>query len=121
APEPDVRSLDSLGSPESDVRSLAGSLGSHDHPASVAAVRVDGISKRYGRVVACDGVDLTLARGRVHGVLGENGAGKSTLMKILIGLVQPDAGSIAVHGEHQVIADPLAASDLGIAMVHQHY
>jgi ABC-type uncharacterized transport system ATPase subunit len=87
----------------------------------VAAVRLDGISKRYGRVVACDGVDLTLERGRVHGVLGENGAGKSTLMKILIGLVQPDAGSIAVHGEHKVIADPLAAADLGIAMVHQHY
>ena len=87
----------------------------------VAAVRLDGISKRYGRVVACDGVDMTLERGRVHGILGENGAGKSTLMKILIGLVQPDAGSIAVHGKRIEIADPLAASDLGIAMVHQHY
>jgi ABC-type uncharacterized transport system ATPase subunit len=90
-------------------------------PGVADAVRLDGISKRYGRVVACDGVDMTLQRGRVHGVLGENGAGKSTLMKILIGLVQPDAGSIAVHGERKVIADPVAAADLGIAMVHQHY
>jgi len=98
-------------------RLVVGSLGSH----RVAAVHLDGITKRYGRVVACDGVDLTLERGRVHGVLGENGAGKSTLMKILIGLVQPDAGSIAVHGAPKVIADPLAAADLGIAMVHQHY
>ena len=105
---------------------LAGTgAGPVDGPApvagGVAAVRLDGISKRYGRVVACDGVDMTLERGRVHGILGENGAGKSTLMKILIGLVQPDAGSIAVHGKRIEIADPLAASDLGIAMVHQHY
>ena len=107
--------------PRSNARSLEDSLGSHSSEPGVAAVRLDGISKRYGRVVACDGVDMTLQRGRVHGVLGENGAGKSTLMKILIGLVQPDAGSIAVHGERKVIADPLAAADLGIAMVHQHY
>ncbi len=86
-----------------------------------AAVCMAGITKRYGHVVACDGVDLTLTRGQIHGVLGENGAGKSTLMKILIGLVQPDGGSIAVHGERRVIPDPQAAADLGIAMVHQHY
>jgi ABC-type uncharacterized transport system ATPase subunit len=107
--------------PRPNARALEDSLGSHSTQRGAVAVRLDGISKRYGRVVACDGVDMTLERGRIHGVLGENGAGKSTLMKILIGLVQPDAGSIAVHGEHHVIADPLAASDLGIAMVHQHY
>jgi ABC-type uncharacterized transport system ATPase subunit len=91
-------------------------------PATVPeAVCLAGITKRYGQVVACDAVDLTLARGRIHGVLGENGAGKSTLMKILIGLVQPDDGSISVRGERRVIPDPHVAADLGIAMVHQHY
>jgi len=89
--------------------------------AASAAVRLEGITKRYGQVVACDGVDLALYAGRIHGVLGENGAGKSTLMKILIGLIQPDEGSISIRGERQAIADPLAAADLGIAMVHQHY
>ncbi len=85
------------------------------------SVRLDGITKRYGAVVACDGVDLELRPGRIHGVLGENGAGKSTLMKILIGLVQPDEGSIAVGGQVVRIGDPTAAGQLGIAMVHQHY
>ncbi len=88
---------------------------------SGTAVRLDGISKRYGKVIACDGVDLALYAGRIHGVLGENGAGKSTLMKILIGLIQPDEGSIAINGERKIINDPLSAADLGIAMVHQHY
>ena len=85
------------------------------------SVRLDGITKRYGAVVACHEVDLVLHAGRIHGVLGENGAGKSTLMKILIGLVQPDAGHISVGGDRVDITDPTAAGRLGIAMVHQHY
>jgi len=86
-----------------------------------ATVTLAGITKRYGLVTACDGVDLTLRPGRIHGVLGENGAGKSTLMKILIGLIQPDAGTVTVGGDPVRITDPVAAADLGIAMVHQHY
>ena len=89
--------------------------------APAPAVRLDGITKRYGPVVACDDVDLALWPGRIHGVLGENGAGKSTLMKILIGLVHPDAGAVSVRGERVHIADPVRAAQLGIAMVHQHY
>ncbi|MCB1000895.1 MAG: ABC transporter ATP-binding protein [Acidimicrobiales bacterium] len=58
--------------------------------------------------------------GEVHGILGENGAGKSTLMKILIGLVQPDEGSIELGGRDVVIHDPQTAAALGIGMVHQH-
>lgn len=85
------------------------------------AVLLQGVTKRYGSVVACNQVDLTLRSGRIHGVLGENGAGKSTLMKILIGLIQPDHGTIDVHGQRVTITDPVAAADLGIAMVHQHY
>ncbi len=79
------------------------------------------ISKRFGRVVACDHVDLALHRGRIHGILGENGAGKSTLMKMLIGLILPDSGHIRIHGEKVKIVDPVEAARRGIAMVHQHF
>ena len=85
------------------------------------AVRLRGITKRFGAVVACDGVDLELHRGRIHGILGENGAGKSTLMKVLIGLVVPDAGEIEVDGRTVTIPDPSTAAALGIGMVHQHF
>ena len=79
------------------------------------AVRVRGLVKRYGSVTACDGVDLDLARGQVHGVLGENGAGKSTLMKVLIGLVQPDDGTIEIDGERRRIDDPAMAAKIPTA------
>ena len=88
---------------------------------SVPAVQLIGITKRFGAVVAGDSVDLALQRGQIHGLLGENGAGKSTLMKILIGLVLPDAGAISIDGTVQSIHDPLTASALGIGMVHQHF
>lgn len=93
--------------------------GSNTEPAP--AVDLRNITKRFGAVTACDGVDLVLQRGRIHGILGENGAGKSTLMKMLIGLVLPDEGSIHIDGTPQQIHSPLAASELGIGMVHQHF
>jgi simple sugar transport system ATP-binding protein len=71
--------------------------------------------------VACDRVDLVLRRGQVHGILGENGAGKSTLMKVLIGLVLPDAGQVLLDGAPVQIADPVSAAEYGIGMVHQHF
>jgi simple sugar transport system ATP-binding protein len=80
-----------------------------------------GITKRFGQVVACDQVNLSLYRGRIHGILGENGAGKSTLMKMLIGLVQPDKGRIRLHGVDVQINDPIEAAAHGIGMVHQHF
>ena len=83
-------------------------------------VELRGISKRFGAVVACDDVDLSLYPGQIHGVLGENGAGKSTLMKILIGLVLPDSGTISIDGVACTIHDPLDAAAHGIGMVHQH-
>ena len=87
----------------------------------VPAVRLSSISKSFGAIVACDHVDLTLHRGRIHGILGENGAGKSTLMKVLIGLVLPDSGTIEVDGERCQIQDPHDAATRGIGMVHQHF
>ena len=70
---------------------------------------------------ACSGVDLAIEPGRIHGVLGENGAGKSTLMKILIGLVVPDSGTISIGGERVTLRDPIDAARRGIGMVHQHF
>jgi simple sugar transport system ATP-binding protein len=94
-------------------------IGVADRP--LPAVSVRGITKRFGDIVACDGIDLDLDRGHVHGVLGENGAGKSTLMRILIGLVTPDHGTISIDGAARHIADPQTAAALGIGMVHQHF
>jgi general nucleoside transport system ATP-binding protein len=92
--------------------------GEHGSP---PAVELIDITKRFGQIVACDRVSLTLRRGRIHGILGENGAGKSTLMKVLIGLVLPDAGQIRLHGHPVQIVDPIDAGAHGIAMVHQHF
>lgn len=89
--------------------------------APTPAVELTDITKRFGAVVACDDVSLTLHRGRIHGILGENGAGKSTLMKILIGLVLPDSGAIEIDGQRSTIHDPIDAARLGIGMVHQHF
>ncbi|MCJ7726294.1 MAG: ABC transporter ATP-binding protein [Acidimicrobiia bacterium] len=79
------------------------------------------MTKRYGEVVACDGVDLDLHAGEIHGILGENGAGKSTLMKMVIGLALPDHGAMTLDGESCQIHSPIDAARRGIGMVHQHY
>ncbi len=59
---------------------------------------LSSISKRYGGVRALEGVDLARERGNIHAVLGDNGAGKSTLIKIIAGVVQPDAGVCGLPG-----------------------
>lgn len=87
------------------------------------AVRValNGITKRFARVTANDGLSLTLQVGEIHALLGENGAGKSTLMHILYGLYQPDEGEIRVDGRTRVFRDPGDAIACGIGMVHQEF
>lgn len=80
-----------------------------------------GMTKRYGEVVACEGVDLALHRGEIHGILGENGAGKSTLMRLAFGLAAPDSGIVKIDGTPREILDPIEAARWGIGMVHQHY
>ena len=85
------------------------------------AVRLQGISKRFGAVQANREVSFDIAAGSVHGLVGENGAGKSTLMAILYGYYHPDAGTIEVNGQQVHIANSQQAIQLGVGMVHQHF
>ena len=84
-----------------------------------AAARLDGISKSFPGVKALDDVTLDVRRGEVHALLGENGAGKSTLVKILAGLIRPDAGSIELDDAEVIFAGPRDAQRRGISYVPQ--
>ena len=86
-----------------------------------AALELRGITKRFGRIVANDGVDFDLRRGEVHALLGENGAGKSTLMNILYGLYKADEGEIRLQGKPATFTSARDAIEAGIGMVHQHF
>ncbi len=82
-------------------------------------VTLAGITKRYGGVTALDDVDFACSLGSVHAVLGENGAGKSTLIKIMSGVVQPDAGVMTLDGRPVSFARPSDANDAGIVCIFQ--
>ena len=77
------------------------------------------IHKHFGSVRANDGIDLDIASGELHGLLGENGAGKSTLMKVLSGFLTADSGSIEPGWETAPRVVATAALDSGIGMLHQ--
>jgi ABC-type uncharacterized transport system ATPase subunit len=85
------------------------------------AIQMSGIAKRFGSVVALDGVDFGLRQGEIHVLLGENGAGKTTLMRILFGMLRPDAGSIMIGGQEVHFRSPRDALARRIGMVHQHF
>jgi simple sugar transport system ATP-binding protein len=89
--------------------------------APAARLELRGISKQYPGVLANDRIDIDVMPGEIHAVLGENGAGKSTLMKIIYGIVKPDAGTIRWEGSVVPIASPAQARKLGIGMVFQHF
>ena len=80
-----------------------------------------GITKRFPGVLANDSIGFSVAPGEIHALLGENGAGKSTLVKMIYGIMAPDAGSMAWDGVPVAIANPKAARKLGIGMVFQHF
>ncbi len=85
----------------------------------MSIITVNNLVKRYGGVVALDGMSLEVERGTIHAIVGENGAGKSTLMKALAGVVRPDSGSILLDGQAVVMDSPQAARARGIGIVYQ--
>jgi ribose transport system ATP-binding protein len=82
-------------------------------------LQTTAIAKAFGPVVALRSVDLAVAPGQVHALLGANGAGKSTMVKILTGVLRADHGSVAVRGEPVVLSSPAAAYREGLAPVFQ--
>ncbi|TFW30352.1 ABC transporter ATP-binding protein [Duganella callida] len=85
------------------------------------AVEFRGISKHFGAVKANTDVSFAIAKGSIHGLVGENGAGKSTLMSILYGYYRADGGEILLDGQARRIHNSQEAIALGIGMVHQHF
>jgi len=84
-------------------------------------LQIEGVTKAYPGVVANSDVSLRIGEGEIHALLGENGAGKSTLVKMIYGLVRPDSGRMALHGEPYLPAKPAEARRQGVAMVFQHF
>ena len=85
------------------------------------AIELIGIDKSFGEVHANRDINMAVAKGSIHGIVGENGAGKSTLMSILYGFYQADAGTVHVDGKPVTIRSPDDAIEAGIGMVHQHF
>lgn len=85
-------------------------------------IELNGVSKFYGDVVALDGMDLHVERGRIHGIVGPSGAGKSTLVRVLTGLERPTSGTIRLAGEDitQLSETQLRQARRGLGMVFQH-
>ena len=90
-------------------------------PEAETVLRLSGITKRFGPLVANDAIDFSIKKGEVVALLGENGAGKTTLMNILFGHYVADEGSVEAFGEPLPPGDPSAALEAGIGMVHQHF
>jgi len=91
-----------------------------EQPAAAdGAVAMKKIRKRFGGRIALDRAELCLHQGSILGLVGDNGAGKSTMLKILAGVLKPDAGEIVIRGRKAVIESPAASRGLGIEMVYQ--
>jgi ABC-type sugar transport system ATPase subunit len=90
-----------------------------ERPSTAPLLAVRDISKRFGAIHALRTVELDLLPGEVHALMGENGAGKSTLVKILAGMHAPSGGQILVDGREIKLPSPRAATEAGIAVVHQ--
>ena len=101
---------------------MQGSGGSgRPETAAPFAIELKGISKAFGSVQANKDISIQVAKGSIHGIIGENGAGKSTLMSILYGFYKADSGEIFIDGQRIEIPDSQAAIRAGIGMVFQHF
>jgi simple sugar transport system ATP-binding protein len=85
------------------------------------AVEMRNVTKRFGDVLANDGINMRVADRSIHAIIGENGAGKSTAMNILYGFYKADEGEVLIDGVPRSISSPADAIDLGLGMVHQHF
>ena len=92
-----------------------------ERPPPSPLLTMTGMTKQYPGCLANDNVALTVERNQIHALLGENGAGKSTLVKMIYGVVKPDAGEVVWQGRKVVIQSPGHAQRLGIGMVFQHF
>ncbi len=86
---------------------------------SAAVIEMQGISKRFGPVRALEEASLTIRRGTIHGLVGANGAGKSTIIKVLAGILRPDAGTIRIEGREVSRLTPALVERLGVHFIHQ--
>ena len=84
-------------------------------------LRATKINKSFGDFVANKDIDISVAKGQIHALLGENGAGKSTLVKIFYGVLQQDSGSVEINNQKVSITSPNVARKNGIGMVFQHF
>jgi simple sugar transport system ATP-binding protein len=92
-------------------------------PAATVAVRLGArnVTRRFGRILANDSIDLEVTPASIHGVVGENGAGKTTLMRILYGFDRPDSGTVIIDDEPVDLSGPADGLARGIGMVHQEF
>lgn len=85
------------------------------------AIQLKNVTKRFGKVIANDNINLSVKKGEILSILGENGSGKTTLMNMISGIYFPDEGEIFIDGREVTIRSPKDAFSLGIGMVHQHF
>lgn len=85
------------------------------------AIQLKNVTKRFGKVIANDNINLSVKKGEILSILGENGSGKTTLMNMISGIYFPDEGEIFIDGREVTIRSPKEAFSLGIGMVHQHF
>ena len=99
-----------------DASGEAGAQVAADAPPALEAVN---LGKSFLEIRAVDGVDFSVRPGEVHAIVGENGAGKSTLIKMLSGVLKPDAGEIRIDGKAVAVDSVAHGQDLGVAVIHQ--
>lgn len=87
----------------------------------IKSLRIEGLTKRFPGVLACDNISLSIGKNEILALVGENGAGKTTLMNLLMGLYHPDEGRILINDTEVNFKSPNDAFKAGIGMVHQHY
>lgn len=85
------------------------------------AIQLKNVTKRFGKVIANDNINLSVKKGEILSILGENGSGKTTLMNMISGIYFPDEGEIFIDVREVTICSPKDAFSLGIGMVHQHF